>query len=399
MEIFFGVLVGFLLLMLLVLAHELGHFLMARRNGVEVEEFGVGFPPAAVKWQKRNGKWKKLKKEEWASAVGKSLILSWNWLPIGGFCKMKGESDDDERKGSFGSATLWGKTKILFGGAVYNWVFAAVIFTFISLVGMPYFMPGQFGVGDDMKINANPVMIKGVMEGSPAEEAGLMEGDRLVKIGTENIIIIQSVSVYNANHAGREVAVVYERDGEQRETSVRLNERGSKYLLGVEMSQEGGMASFQATWSAPIVGVGTMVQLTGETFKGLGQMLWNLMSGLARQLSFSGEVREEGREAIGEAGEGVTGPVGIVGQIFPMFLQSGIINLMLLTGIISLSLACMNVLPIPALDGGRWLLIMIYRLRKKKLPKEVEEKVVGRAFVVLIGLIILITILDIRRFF
>ena len=164
------------------------------------------------------------------------------------------------------------------------------------------------------------------------------------------------------------------------------------------MSQE-GQTKYRHTWSAPIVGVVTVVQLTGETFRGLGQMLWNLGTGLVRQISFNGEVREEGREAIGEAGKGVAGPVGIIGQIFPAFFRSGFINLMLLTGIISLSLACMNVLPIPALDGGRWLLILIFRLRKKKLTKEVEEKIVGRAFAVLMGLIVVVTVLDIIRFF
>ena len=156
---------------------------------------------------------------------------------------------------------------------------------------------------------------------------------------------------------------------------------------------------YYSTWSAPIVGAVTTVQLTGETFRGLWDMLWNLGSGLARQFSFDDTTRQAGREDIGKVGDSVSGPVAIVGIFFPNFTAAGPISLAFLAAIISISLACMNVLPIPALDGGRWLLIAIYRLRKKKLTTEIEAKVVSRAFMVLIALIVLITILDITRFF
>ena len=89
-----GVLLGLLTLMILVTAHEFGHFLMARKNGVEVEEFGICFPPRAIAWRKVNGKWRRLKRSEWKKAPGEGTIISLNWLPIGGFCQMKGENDD-----------------------------------------------------------------------------------------------------------------------------------------------------------------------------------------------------------------------------------------------------------------------------------------------------------------
>ena len=154
-----------------------------------------------------------------------------------------------------------------------------------------------------------------------------------------------------------------------------------------------------STWSAPIVGAGLTLQITGETFKGLGQLVWNLISGIGRQFSFDDSVRESGREAISSVGDSVTGPVGILGVLFPSFVTTGPANVAFIAALISISLACMNVLPIPALDGGRWVLIGLFKLRHKRLTKELEEKIVTRAFMVLLGLIAIVTILDITRFF
>ena len=413
MMIVFGILIGLFVLMLLVTLHELGHFWMARRNGVEVEEFGIGFMPRAIAWQKKDGKWRKLKRKDWEKPTGKGLIISVNWLPIGGFCKMKDESDASVTKGSFGQASLWGKTKILFGGVMMNWLAAAVIFTILAWTGMPHFVEGQFTVEADTTRTDSAVVVGEVVEESPAAQAGLVAGDELVKLGAEEceeedcpaesgeeveIIVPADVTDFNAKYAGQMIEIVYRRGGEERTTSARLNEAGSDYLLGVSMGQE-GMPLYHSTWSAPVVGVVTTVQLTGETFRGLGELVWNLVSGVVMQVNTDSAVREEGASNIEKVGDSVSGPVGIIGYIFPTFASTGLTNVAYLTAIISISLACMNVLPIPALDGGRWLLIMIYRLRKKKLTTEIEEKIVGRAFMILIGLIVVITVLDITRFF
>ena len=122
-----------------------------------------------------------------------------------------------------------------------------------------------------------------------------------------------------------------------------------------------------------------------------------MVSGVAEQFSFDASVRQSGQEAISSVGDSVAGPVGIVGELFPAFTAAGPSNLAFLAALISVSLACMNILPIPALDGGRWLLITIYRLRKKKLTKEVEERIVSRAMLVLLALIVIVTVLDIVR--
>ena len=123
------------------------------------------------------------------------------------------------------------------------------------------------------------------------------------------------------------------------------------------------------------------------------------MSGIVRQVSPSQEVRENGAEAIKSAGDAVSGPVGIIGILFPAFAASGLNNLAFLVALISISLACMNVLPIPALDGGRWLMITIYRLRKKKLTIEIEERIVARAFIAILIIAAIVTVLHIMRMF
>lgn len=435
MDIFIGVVVGLLVLMFLVTAHEFGHFIMARRNGVRVLEFGICFPPRAIAWIKdpKTGKWRRLPRKEWKKEktskvvfsdgdddklAQRGMIFSLNWLPIGGFCQMDGESASDTRKGTFGKASYWSKTKILLGGVTANWLVAIIIFTILAWTGMPEFLEGQFTIPADTRTNEVPVEITSVAENSPAEKAGLKTGDKIIAIDQNKFLHGSEISEYNQSHAGEEVTYTIERTGEvcidqpdcyqepcpcqgwgegteRFNTKVTLNPDNSEYLLGVTMSTTQSLS--YSTWSAPIVGVGLTAQLTGETFKGIGILLWDLISGIGSQFSFDDSVRQSGQEAISEAGDSVSGPVGIIGVLFPAFTSAGPTNLAFLTALISVSLACMNVLPIPALDGGRWLLITIYKLRKKTLTKETEEKIVSRAFIVLLALIFIVTILDIIR--
>lgn len=434
MDIFIGVVVGLLVLMLLVTVHELGHFIAARRNGVNVLEFGIGFPPRAMAWMKdpKTGKWHRLPRDKWSkdkatkvvysdstdkSFAQKGMIFSLNWLPIGGFCQMDGESAADTRQGTFGKASFWSKTKILFAGVAMNWLVAVIIFTILAWAGMPEFIDNQFTVDIDTRTTSEPIEITSVAEGSPAEKAGMQAGDYIMAVDGTKINYISEVTDINKEKAGEEVTYTLQRntkpeccsdecpecncegdcEAEPQELSVdvTLNPADAEYLLGVTMGTSQALS--YSTWSAPIVGVGLTAQLTGETFKGVGAMLWNLITGVGSQFSADEAVRENGQEAISSVGESVSGPVGIIGVLFPAFTAAGPSNLAFLAALISVSLACMNVLPIPALDGGRWLLIAIYKLRKKKLTKETEEKIVSRAFMVLLALIFIVTILDIIR--
>ena len=412
MNIFIGVVVGFLILMGLVVAHEFGHFIAARRNGVTVEEFGIGFPPRAVawvknpeyeKWQKdgkkgkKPKKWLKFPKSEWDKKQ-KTLIFSLNWLPIGGFCSMKGESDSDTRPHSFGSASLWAKTKILFAGVAMNWLAAFVILTVLAWTGMPTFMDGQFMIDSDSTAQSGIVKVTKVLEDSPAEKGSFKEGDEIISINGNPIYSTSDVAVYDHLYAGEEVSFAVRRNGEELTLNTTLNDKTAEYLLGITMAQD-SIPTVRHTWSAPIVAAVNTVQLTGETYRGLGSMVGSLFSGISKQFSGDDATRSEGQKEIKAAGDSVSGPVGIIGVLFPNSVESGPTTLAFLAAIISISLACMNVLPIPALDGGRFFLIMLFRIRGKKLTREVEEKVVSRAFIFLLILIVIVTILDITRFF
>lgn len=398
MNIFIGVIVGLLVLMTLVTAHEFGHFIAARRNGVKVLEFGICFPPRAIAWVKdpKTKKWTRIKKEDWQKPQ-KGLVFSLNWLPIGGFCQMDGESANDTRKNTFGNAKYWAKTKILFAGVAMNWLMSFIILTVLAWTGMPTFIDNQFTIESDTNRNYAPVTITKVIEGSPAETAGFEVGDTILSINNSEAKAPSDINAINKNHAGEEVTYTISRNNEQKEIAVKLNAEDAEYFLGINMQASQSLS--YSTWSAPIVGLGLTAQMTGETFKGVGELIWNVVSGAVRQLSFDDNTREQGREAISAAGDSVSGPVGIIGVIFPAFTSAGPTNVAFLAALISISLACMNVIPIPALDGGRWLLITIFKLRKKELSKELEEKIVSRAFMVLLALIVLITILDITRFF
>ena len=447
MDIFVGVVVGLIVLMILVVAHEFGHFIASRRNGVNVLEFGIGFPPRAIAWIKdpKTGKWRRFKRSEWTKSnitktVGvddnksgvsaddkkifqKGLVFSLNWIPIGGFCQMDGESAVDDRPGTFGKANFWKKTKILFAGVAMNWLVAFIVLTILAWTGMPTFLDGQFTVDADTRVDRVPVKVKSVHEGSPAEAAGFLENDYILKVNGEEVKTGTDITAINKNNAGKEVKYTVQReincnktpgygmcktvgatvDGrsyiytDNLDLTATLNTTDADYLLGITMESSESLS--YSTWSAPIVGAGLTLQMTGETFKGLGELVWNLITGVGRQFSPDDSVRESGREAIETVGNSVTGPVGILGIIFPSFVSGGFSNIMFITALISISLACMNVLPIPALDGGRWVLIGIFKLRKKKLTKEIEEKIVARAFMVLLALIAIVTILDITRFF
>ena len=187
MNIVLGILVGLAVLTFLITAHEFGHFIMARRSGVRVKEFGIGFPPRAAAWVrskpekgKKKGKWQRIAKEDWEKEQN-SLIFSLNWLPIGGFCAMDGESDDETRPHTFGSVSFWKKTKILFGGVAMNWLVAFLILTVLCWTGLPEMLDHQFTIESDETISADSaVMVGEIKENSPAEKAGFEKGDKVI---------------------------------------------------------------------------------------------------------------------------------------------------------------------------------------------------------------------------
>lgn len=320
---------------------------------------------------------------------------------------MDGESDADTRPGTFGSVSFWKKTKILFGGVMMNWLMAFLILTVLAFTGMPKYFDNQFFIENDTQISTQPISIVKVVENSPAAQAGLKVGDKILASVDWNTNVNNTtpftaptdLTAFNQSHAGQTVTYeIITTDDKRTTIDVHLNDTGAEYLLGITMSQE-APTTYRAGLSAPVVAAVQTVQLTGETFRGFGTIIYKLVTGTFSQFSPDDATRQRGRTAIGEAGDSFSGPVGILGTLFPSFISSGPTNVAFLAALISVSLACMNVLPIPALDGGRWVMIAVSRLRGKKLTKDAEAQIIARSFIVLFALVIIITVLDIIRLF
>ena len=367
---------GIFAFIMLVVLHEFGHMVASKRNGVVVEEFGVGFPPRA--WGK------KLRKKK-----GDDTLYSLNWLPLGGFVKLKGEHDDATEKGSFGAASLKTKVKILLAGVGMNFLTAWVLLTGLFLVGapklpfesLPFYGKEQSVIQSDTKTVASKTYVGEVSKNSPAEKAGLEFGDVILSLNGQVPGDELTLNELTKKYAGQEVKLKFEDENNRKdkEVEVQLREDGeSGGVLGVGVAQT---VKFKSTWSAPINAITTMYQSTEATFRGIGY-------------AFSSIVHGESEKA----GEVVGGPVATVDAIKNVS-RSGFPDLVLLIALISLSLGIMNVLPIPALDGGRLFLILLFRLRGKVLTKEKEEKLNAWGMGFLLIFILLITVVDVRRLF
>lgn len=378
MELLLGIIIGLIVLVLLVVVHELGHAIAAKRAGVVVEEFGIGFPPKA-----------------WGKKLKNGVLFTINWLPLGGFVKLQGEHDAATKKGDYGAATFWQKTKILFAGVVVNWLVAVLILTGLALTGLPKILPDQFSVAGDTNLISTPVTLGTVVEDFPAAAAGLQTGDQIIAIDGEPIdTTAELISLTQANR-GETVPVEYQRGESTQTVDVALRDSDGT-VFGAALQQQ---EKIQATWSAPLVGIATTGQFTWVTLQGLGQLVSDFFGGLFFQLSPDKATRQQASENLDRAANSVAGPVGILGVIFPAAGQAGLTEVVFLAAIISLTLAVMNTLPIPALDGGRWFVTALFRALKKPLTKAREEKIHGTGFIALMGLIVLVTIADVNKLF
>ncbi len=371
----FLLIVGLILFVALVVVHEFGHFIAARRNGVDVEEFGVGFPPRAK-----------------VLANKKGTTYSLNWLPLGGFVRLKGENDESKEVGSFGAASLKAKSKIMMAGVGMNLLTAFVLLTIGALMGLPKLLQNQFTIGRDTRIARQEVFIGYVEPKSPAEQAGIRVKDKLVSIThdsqTEKITNADDLPNLTKDLAGSSVQITVEREGREQYAFVTLRTHDEvesskstsdpKGYLGIAPTE---FTLQRSTWSAPIVALGLMKQFTTETFKGLGSAI----SGL-----FQGDTAKATAQ--------VSGPIGI----FVLLRDGSLLGpefVLFIIAIISLTLAIMNALPIPALDGGRLFVTLLFRVLHKPLHKSTEDKIHGVGFASLMLLFILVSVVDVKRFF
>jgi len=389
---------------LLVLVHEFGHFITAKWAGIRVEEFGVGFPPRIVGLRKRDGKgWEviwfggirseedsydSLKQTPFSGTSGgvstpgapvsNHTIYSLNLIPIGGFVRMPGENGDiNDENGhydpqSFAAKSAGKRLIVLVAGVTMNVLLAMVLFTFAFGFGEPKLLP-QIGK---------------VVPGSPAEIAGIRPGDTIVSANNQPVKFFSDLqAVVNAeiqadknHHAAVPVIMQIQRSGATEVISTTVNVRvhppAGQGPMGIEASSKVVFDSIPL-WQAPIRGVQYTFQTTADFLQAIGQMI---TGSLPFQLA---------------------GPVGIVritGEVAQSVPSEGWWPLLSLTAVLSLNLAIINILPFPALDGGRVVLVLIEVLRGgKRLKPEVEGFINFAGMLMLLTLMVAITFFDVKN--
>lgn len=312
---------------IVVISHELGHFLLAKAGGIHVVEFSVGMGPTLLGFQKGDTRY--------------SLKL----FPIGGACMFEGEDGmnqegDEPGPGSFPGANVWRRISTVAAGPIFNFILGFIIA--LAMV--------------NMIVIRDPVATQ-VLEGGAAMEAGMQDGDRIISLNGERVYLYEEILLFNALYRGGDVRLVYERDGQRCATVItpKYSEEYGRYMMGfsnADFVSLKGMDALRYAWYE-------MRYNVKNTYKSLGMLL-------------SGQISRRD----------VAGPVGIanmVGQTYEQARQYGwkdvLVNMMNITLMLTVNLGILNLLPIPALDGGRLVFLFLEVIRGKPIPPQKEGMV------------------------
>lgn len=355
------ILIFLVVLSVLVIAHECGHYFFARWFGVKVDEFGLGFPPKAYVWNGKNGmKW------------------SLNWIPLGGFVKIKGESGDHRMdKDSFGHKSILARLLILSAGVIMNLVLAAVLFSFGFLIGIPSVVEGDIG---SAIVRDRAISIGQVLADSPAADAGLKPGDKIQYInggdyrdGAQSGEAAREALIPASGSESIDLVVLRGEEVLKLSIVPEYFEEYQKEMIGVGVI-ETGLVRYP-WYLAPVKGIETTYLYTRDILVAFGTIIGNI---------FQGE----------KAGVEVAGPIGIAvmtGEVVSL----GVVYLIQFAAILSINLAIINVFPFPALDGGRMLFVTIEAIRRKPNNPTIEAVVHNLGFALLMLLVIVVTYKDI----
>jgi regulator of sigma E protease len=365
----FAIVIFIIILTVLVMIHEFGHFIMAKRAGIGVEEFGFGLPPRI--WGKKY----------------KGTIYSINWLPFGGFVRLVGEDPTDknkDRKDSFSVKSIGQRSLVVVAGVFMNLVLAVAIFYVVVFalgfkVNMPLLVEHNFKFVNQTR----QVLIGDINENSAAAKAGIKSGDSIVAIDSQKIESISQLQGIVRQSDGKELVLTLENPVNNRERQVKATPVYSERL------------------KAPALGIG-LGELYVLNYDTLPQKLFSGFIHSYNTIEYSLDVFKEligfsvKERSIAAVSEGVSGPIGIA-KITSQAVALGPLSVLQLVGLLSLNLAFLNILPIPALDGGRFFFIIVEAVTRRKVHATFEKWVHTVGFVVLIGLILLVTYNDIFK--
>jgi len=354
------VVIAFFSLMGLIILHEFGHFILAKEFGVKVEEFGIGYPPRIF-----------------GKKIGET-IYSLNLLPFGAFVKMPGEIGDKDNKSSFSHQAVWKRAVIAFGGVLSFWIMAAILFSIVFGIG------AQVVVDDNQRDITNPkVQIAGVSTGSPAEKAGLKLGDTIKTVEVGGVVAeigkVKDLQDFTAQHLGQDLSLTVERGKENLvlKLTPRVSPPAGEGPVGVSLVRTAikSYPWYQAPWQ----GIVSTVSMTGAIIEGYGQAIKNVAGGVP-------------------SGVQMTGPIGIF-QMLSQAGQMGAAYFVQFVGMIAIYMAIFNVLPIPAVDGGKLMFLLIEAIRRRPIPEKVEQSITAVFFMALLLLMAFVTVKDIIRIF
>jgi regulator of sigma E protease len=343
-------------LSLLILGHEAGHFFVAKLFGLKVDEFGFGFPPRIFSWKKGDTEY------------------SLNWLPFGGFVKISGEQGEfalqneakknvpapvhsESEKRLFFAQPAWKKSLIVLAGVFINWILGWLLISTVLMIGSP-----------------QTLVITGTEPNSPASQAGITAGDVVM-----NYKDSQSFIDYVNAHKGQQITIPLLHNGKEVDVTVtpRVNPTPDEGAIGVLLEQGGTLRE-------------DPLSALRDGFLDAGIIFWLTL------IAFGQLIQQIFVHASIPAG--VVGPVGIFG-VAEETGKIGLTYLLQLIGVISINLSIVNLIPFPALDGGRFFMILIEKIKGSPIPAKVESWINGLGFALLIALMIVITIRDVRGYF
>ncbi len=341
-----GIIIAILMFSFIILFHEFGHFIVAKLNHIDVEEFSLGMGPCLLK------------------KVYHGTQYSLRLLPIGGYCAMGEDEEATDSPSNFNNKSVWVRIAVIASGPVFNFILAFVL-SFVMIMMSGYDKP----------------VIGAVAEGYPAAESGMEAGDTIVKMGDKRIHIFREISTYNQFHQGETTEITYLHDGEEKVTVLTpmYDEAYDYYLFGIS----GG----EYTKANLFTGI-------QYSFYEVGYWIWSTIGSLGMLIT-------------GQIGiDQLSGPVGIVNVVDDSYNQAAsygiyaiVVQMLYLAILLSANLGVMNLLPIPALDGGRLLFLFIEAIRKKRVPPEKEGYVHLAGMVLLMILMVVVFFNDIQKLF